>query len=325
VLAAYIERTDRDDPLSVLQVGEVDPDGAPKGWVRVRVRAATVNQHDVWTMRGALARPSSRTILGTDAAGVTDDGDEVIVHAVLADPDRGGGDETLDPRRTVLADAGHGTLAEEIRVPARNLVPKPAALSWEQAACLPTAWLTAWRMLVTRARVRPGQRLLVQGAGGAVSTAAVMLGAALGLEVVVTSRSNAKLERARELGAQEAIRLGERTTAPVDVVVDSVGEATWRSSVASLRPGGTLVTCGATSGFVGATNLGHLFSRQLNLLGSTMGTLEELGDLARFVAEHDVTPLVDSVEPLDRVDRQFRRLLEGDVFGKLAVSVGDPR
>lgn len=321
MLAAYIERTDRDDPLSVLRVGELDPGPVPDGWVRVRVRAATVNQHDVWTMRGALARPSSRTILGTDAAGVTDAGDEVIVHAVLADPDRGGGDETLDPQRTVLADAGHGTLATEIRVPARNLVPKPAALSWEQAACLPTAWLTAWRMLVTRARVRPGQRLLVQGAGGAVSTAAVMLGAALGLEVVVTSRSDAKLERARSLGAHETLRSGERAAAPVDVVVDSVGEATWRSSVASLRPGGTLVTCGATSGFVGATNLSHLFSRQLNLLGSTMGTRDELCDLTRFVAEHDLAPLVDSVEPLDRVDRQFRRLLDGDVFGKLAVSL----
>jgi NADPH:quinone reductase-like Zn-dependent oxidoreductase len=226
----------------------------------------------------------------------------------------------MDPERTVLSDAGHGTLATEIQVPARNLVPKPAGLSWEQAACLPTAWLTAWRMLVTRARVQPGQRLLVQGAGGAVSTAAVILGAAAGLEVVVTSRSEAKLERARTMGAQEAHLVGERI-GQVDVVVDSIGEATWRSSVAALRPGGTLVTCGATTGFLAITNLGHLFSRQLNLLGSTMGTRDELAELAKFVEERKIEPPVDTVEPLERVATQFERLIKGDFFGKLAVSL----
>ncbi len=320
MLAAYIERTDRDSPLSVLRVGDVDRGAGPVGWVRVRVRAATVNQHDVWAMRGALTLPSARTVLGTDAAGVTDDGTEVIVHAVLADPAKGNGDETLDPGRTVLSDAGHGTLATEVWVPERNLVPKPASLSWEQAACLPTAWLTAYRMLFTRARVRPGSRLLVQGAGGAVATAAVMLGAAAGLEVVVTSRSGPKLERARAIGAHQTLPTGARIEL-VDVVIDSVGEATWKSSVASLRPGGTLVTCGASSGFVGATNLGHLFSRQLNLLGSTMGTRDELVALAGFVDEKQIKPPVDSVEPLDRVPVQFKRLIDGDVFGKLAVSL----
>jgi NADPH:quinone reductase-like Zn-dependent oxidoreductase len=320
VLAAYIERSDRDNPLSVLRVGEVEPPPKSDDWVRVRVKAATVNQHDIWAMRGSLSLLSSPTILGTDAAGVDEAGNEVIVHAVLADPVRGGGDETMDPERTVLSDAGHGTLATEIQVPARNLVPKPAGLSWEQAACLPTAWLTAWRMLVTRARVQPGQRLLVQGAGGAVSTAAVILGAAAGLEVVVTSRSEAKLERARTMGAQEAHLVGERI-GQVDVVVDSIGEATWRSSVAALRPGGTLVTCGATTGFLATTNLSHLFSRQLNLLGSTMGTCDELAELAKFVEERKIEPPVDSVEPLERVGTQFERLIKGDFFGKLAVSL----
>lgn len=321
MLAAYIEQFDPANPLSVLKVGEVVPNPAADDWVRVRVKAATVNQHDVWAMRGALSLPSSRTILGTDAAGIDEAGNEVIVHAVLADPARGGGDETMDPQRTVLSDAGHGTLATDIWVPARNLVPKPAALSWEQAACLPTAWLTAWRMLVTRARVQPGQRLLVQGAGGAVSTAAVILGTAAGLEVVVTSRSEAKLEQACAIGAHHALLLGERIGTHVDVVIDSVGEATWKSSVAALRPGGTLVTCGATSGFLGTTNLGHLFSRQLNLLGSTMGTRDELVALTRFVEERAIEPPVDSVEPLERVAKQFKRLIEGDVFGKLAVSL----
>jgi NADPH:quinone reductase-like Zn-dependent oxidoreductase len=153
-----------------------------------------------------------------------------------------------------------------------------------------------------------------------VSTAAVILGAAAGLEVVVTSRSEAKLERARAMGAQEAHLVGERI-GQVDVVVDSIGEATWRSSVAALRPGGTLVTCGATTGFLAITNLGHLFSRQLNLLGSTMGTRDELAELAKFVEERKIEPPVDTVEPLERVATQFERLIKGDFFGKLAVSL----
>lgn len=319
MLAAFVEDPDRERPLDALRVADLPPRAAPPGWVRVRVRAASVNQHDVWALRGAVATPDGRPlVLGMDAAGVTDDGDEVVVHAVLGDPVAGGGDETLDPARTVLPDAGWGTLADEIVVPARNLVAKPPALSWVQAACMPTAWLTAYRMLVTRARVRPGQVLLVQGAGGAVATAVIRLAAAGGLRVVVATRSEERGRRALAIGAHEVVATGERVP-PVDVVVDSVGEATWKHSVAALRPGGTLVTCGSSTGFLGTTNLSRLFSRQLTLVGSTMGTRAELVELLALVAARRIEPVVDAVEPLSGVRRQFERLLAGEAFGKLVV------
>jgi NADPH:quinone reductase-like Zn-dependent oxidoreductase len=253
-----------------------------------------------------------------DAAGTTDTGEEVVVHAVLGDPARGNGDETLDPERTVLPDQGWGTLAEEIVVPAANLVPKPRELSWAEAACLPTARLTAYRMLFTRARVRAGQSMLVQGAGGGVATAAIRLAAAAGLRVVVATRSEERGRRALEIGAHEVIRSGDRLD-EVDVVVDAVGEATWKQSVAALRPGGTLVTCGASTGFLATTNLSRLFSRQLNLIGSTMGTRAELAALVDLVVARRIEPVVDAVEPLADVRRQFERLVGGDVFGKLVV------
>lgn len=319
VLAASVSVPSPEDPLSALAVGQIPPREPAPGWVRVRLRAASLNQHDVWCLRGAVAPPPGvRLVLGMDAAGTTDTGEEVIVHAVLGDPARGHGDETLDPDRTMLPDQGWGTLAEEVVVPMANLLPKPRELSWVEAACLPTAWLTAYRMLFTRARVRAGQSLLVQGAGGGVATAAIRLAAASGLRVIVATRSEERGRRALEIGAHEVIGSGDRLS-EVDVVIDAVGEATWKHSVAALRPGGTLVTCGASTGFLATTNLSRLFSRQLNLIGSTMGTREELAALVDLVVARRIEPVVDAVEPLADVRRQFERLVGGDVFGKLVV------
>ena len=186
-------------------------------------------------------------VLGCDAAGVTDDGQEVVVHALVGDPDWTG-DETLDPKRSILSERYAGTLAEQVVVPRRNLRPKPAELSFEEAACLPTAWLTAYRMLFTQAGVRPGDRVLVQGAGGGVATAAIALGRAAGLVVWVTGRDEAKRARALELGASEVFEPGARLPARVDAVLETVGKATWAHSLKSLRPGGTIVVSGATTG-----------------------------------------------------------------------------
>src|SRR5829696_2350567 len=175
MLAASAARIDPDDPLSGLEVGEVAEPHVPEGWTTVTVRAAALNHHDLWSLRGVgLSQDRLPMILGCDAAGVGEDGEEVIVHAVVASPDWRG-DETLDPRRTLLSEKHPGTLAERVAVPRGNVVPKPPELSFEEAACLPTAWLTAYRMLFTRVRLHPGATVLVQGAGGGVATALVVL------------------------------------------------------------------------------------------------------------------------------------------------------
>src|SRR3954467_6550945 len=196
MLAATAVRTDPDDPLGGLEVGErPDPDPRPD-WVTVRLRAASLNHHDLWSLRG-VGLPADRLpmVLGCDGAGIDDDGNEVVVHAVIPS-DGWSGDETLDPGRTLLSEKHQGTFADEVVVPRRNLVPKPAELSFEEAACLPTAWLTAYRMLFTRSGLAPGSTVLVQGAGGGVATALVSLGSAAGYRMWVTSRDEAKGARA---------------------------------------------------------------------------------------------------------------------------------
>ena len=248
MLAATVTSFHPADPLEGLHVGDVPDPDAPEGWAVVDVRAAALNHHDVWSLRGVgLREEQLPMILGCDAAGVDADGNEVIVYPVVAS-DGWQGDETLDPRRTLLSERYPGTLAERVAVPARNLVPKPPELSFEEAACLPTAWLTAYRMLFEKAQARPGSTVLVQGAGGGVSTAAVQLGRAAGVRVWVTSRSEEKRAQALELGADRAFATGERLPERVDAVLETVGAATWSHSVRSLRDGGTLVVSGATSG-----------------------------------------------------------------------------
>src|SRR3954454_15688446 len=192
MLAAYAARTAPDDPLTALEVGERPAPEVPDGWARVHVRAASLNHHDLWSLRGVgISSDALPMILGCDAAGVDDGGNEVVVHSVISDPDWRG-DETLDPRRSLLSERHAGTFAEQVVVPARNLVPKPPALSFADAACLPTAWLTGYRMLFTRASVVPGATVLVQGAGGGVATELIVLARAAGARVWATSRSQAK-------------------------------------------------------------------------------------------------------------------------------------
>ena len=224
VLAVYAAHINADDPLSGLVVGEQPEPDVPAGWTTVTVRAASLNHHDLWSLRG-VGLPAERLpmILGCDAAGVDADGREVIVHSVISDPTRGCGDETLDPRRSLLSERHPGTFAERVAVPARNLVPKPPELSWEEAACLPTAWLTAYRMLFTRGRVVPGMTVLVQGAGGGVATALIALGRAAGLRVWATSRSEDKRARAVALGADATFEPGARLPERVDAVMETVG------------------------------------------------------------------------------------------------------
>ena len=320
MLAAACVSQSADDPLSGLEVADRPEPDVPDGWVRVHVRAASLNHHDLWSLKGVgLAPDRLPMVLGCDAAGVTDDGREVVVHALVGDPDWTG-DETLDPKRSILSERYQGTLAEQVVVPARNLVPKPAGLTFEQAACLPTAWLTAYRMLFTQSGLKPGDRVLVQGAGGGVATAAIVLARAAGLVVWATSRDEAKRAKALELGAHEAFETGARLPARVDAVIETVGKATWGHSMKSLRPGGTLVVSGATSGADPSADLNRLFFLQLRVVGSTMGTRTELEQLLRLCAATGIAPLVDEVIPLREAARGFERLQSGDVFGKLVLT-----
>jgi NADPH:quinone reductase-like Zn-dependent oxidoreductase len=320
VLAAVAVRIDRDDPLAALELQELPDPRPPEGWEVVEVRAAALNHHDLWTLMGVGVRPEDLpVVLGCDAAGVTADGREVVVHAVLGTPDAGQ-DETMAEDRHLLTEQGvNGTLAQKVAVPSRNLVPKPASLSFAQAACLPTAYLTAYRMLFTRAALRPGDRVLVQGAGGGVSSAAILLGTAAGLTVYATSRSPEKRARAEAMGAVAAVEPGARLPERVDAVIETVGKATWGHSLRSLRSGGTIVVAGSTTGGDPPAELERIFWRQLSVVGSTMGTLDELRRLCSFIERSAVHPLIDSEWPLSEARAALARLRAGEEVGKIVL------
>ncbi|MEP7024195.1 MAG: zinc-binding dehydrogenase, partial [Actinomycetota bacterium] len=270
--AVYAKSIDPDDPLSGLVVGDRPEPEAPDGWTRVAVRAASLNHHDLWTLRGVgIKQEQLPMILGCDAAGIDESsGDEVVVHAVINAPGWHG-DETLDPGRSLLSEKHQGSLAEYVIVPAHNVVPKPAELSFAEAACLSTAWLTAYRMLFVNSELRPGQTVLVQGATGGVATACISMARAAGLRVWATARTEAKQAKALELGAHAAFASGARLPERVDAVMETVGEATWAHSAKSLKPGGRIVISGATSGPNPPADLARIFFLQLQVVGSTMG------------------------------------------------------
>ncbi|WP_020575794.1 zinc-binding dehydrogenase [Actinopolymorpha alba] len=321
MFAAYAARIDAADPLAALELGERPEPDRPDGWTLVDVRATALNHHDLWSLRGVgLSEKQLPMILGCDAAGVDEDGNEVVVHAVISDPDWRG-DETLDPHRSLLSERHQGTFAERVAVPRANLLPKPAGLSFEEAACLPTSWLTAYRMLFTQSGLRPGGTVLVQGAGGGVSTALIVLAKAAGYRVWVTSRTESKRTRAvTELGADAAFEPATRLPERVDAVMETVGEATWSHSLKSLRPGGTLVVCGATSGFNPPAELNRVFFLQLRVVGSTMGTRDELASLLRLCEQTGVRPVIDQALPLADARKGFATMAEGDLFGKIVFT-----
>ena len=320
MLAAYAARINPDDPLSGLEIGQRPEPEERDGWTTVTVKAASLNHHDLWSLKG-VGLPEDRLpmILGCDAAGLDPDGNEVIVHSVVSSPEWRG-DETFDPRRSILSERHPGSFAQRVAVPTRNLVPKPGDLTFEEAACLPTAWLTAYRMLFTRGDIKPGSTILVQGAGGGVSTALIVLAHAAGIRVWVTSREERKRAQAIRLGAAEAFEPNSRLPERVDAVLETVGAATWSHSLKSLKPGGTLVVSGATSGQDPSADLNRVFFLQLSVVGSTMGTRDELERLARLCAERGIKPTIDATYPLQDARDAFARLYEGDVFGKLVLT-----
>ena len=310
--AAYATTAKPDEPLAALTVGDLPDPAVPEGWVTVDVRASSLNHHDLWSLRG-VGLPGDRLpmVLGCDAAGVDADGNEVVVYPVVPDD--------KDPRGlSLLSERYPGTLAERVAVPPENLLPKPAGLSFPDAACLPTAWLTAYHMLVTRGRVDEAESVLVQGAGGGVATAAVVLAHAMGKRVYATSREPWKRDRIAELGAT-ALENGGRLPERVDVVIESVGAPTFDHSMKSSKPGARIVVCGATGGHQATVDLRRVFAMRLEILGATMGTADELRALLDFVVEHDIRPVIDSTFGFTAVADAFARLNSGEVFGKVAM------
>jgi NADPH:quinone reductase-like Zn-dependent oxidoreductase len=279
--------------------------------------------HDLWALRGVgVRRDSFPRILGCDIAGWDRDGSEVLVTGSFADLDRGEGDETLDPQRSLISEDLPGAFAEYTVVPARNVVAKPERFSFHEAACLTVAWSTTFRALFTRGRAKPGERVLIQGAGGGVATAAISMARAAGLHVTVTSRSEVKRRRALDLGAHEALPSGERLREPVDIVVETVGAATWKHSLRSLRPGGRIITSGATTGSDVALELPRIFYHQLSVIGSTSATRAEVLRMLRFMEAADLRPVIDSVYPLERIRDAFARMQAPDLFGNVVVEIG---
>ncbi len=323
MLAAYAASANPESPLDALEIGDRPEPEPPAGWTTVTVRAASLNHHDLFSLRGVgLREEQLPMILGCDAAGTDPDGNEVVVHAIIGD-EAWRGDETLDPKRTLLSEKHQGTLAERVVVPERNLIPKPEGMSFEQAACMPTAWLTAYRMLFVTGAFAPGETVLVQGATGGVASATIKLGSAAGIRVWATSRSEEKRERGLALGADACFEPGSRLPERVDGVIESVGEATWGHSLRSLKPGGRLVVCGSTSGPNPPAELQRLFFLQLRLLGSTMGTRGELERLLRFCGDRGVEPEIDRVLPLADAREGFAAMEAGELVGKVVFSVGD--
>jgi NADPH:quinone reductase-like Zn-dependent oxidoreductase len=319
--AIFAEYPSSTDPLDGLRFGE-QPDAKPldDGWTILTVKAAGLNHHDLWTLKGA-GLPADRfpMILGGEASGLDEHGNEVFVGTIIADI-RWSHNPARDPRHTVLSEGYPGTFAERVAVPRHVLVPKPPEFSHEQAAAVTGTWLTAYRMLFTKSGLRPGDTVLVQGAGGGVSSALIRLARAAGFVVWVTSRSEDKRRTALDIGAHATFPTGSPLPAAVDAVMESVGRATWNHSLNSVRPGGTIVITGATSGSDPVAELDRVFRNELRIIGSTSGTVEEMTRLTEFMLHHNLRPDIAEVLPFEEAERGFRLLERGEMSGKLVFS-----
>jgi NADPH:quinone reductase-like Zn-dependent oxidoreductase len=311
-----------------------DPQPAP-GEAVVRIRAAALNHRDAWIRQGQYAGIRLPIILGSDGAGevvaVGDGGDTArIGQAVVINPslDWGNSERVQGPAYRILGLPDHGTYAELVKVPAENLWPKPGSLSWEAAAAIPLAGLTAYRALVTRARVERGETVLVTGIGGGAATFALLIARHLGARVLVTSGSDAKIERARALGADGGVNykaegwgkaLVAMSDGGPDVIIDSAGRDAFPTLIEILKPGGRLVTFGATTGSAATVEVRRIFWKQISVLGSTMGSPREFGEMLALFAG-GLAPVVDQVFPMAAASEAHRRMDQADQFGKIVLS-----
>ncbi len=309
-----------------------------KGHVEVRIKAASINHLDLWLAHGAQ-RITPPRVIGADGAGVISasadprrhEGDEVVIFPTLCcwecDMCRAGENVRCE-RFGVVGEHSDGTACEYVQLDARSVFPKPSQLTWEEAAAFPLTFLTAWRMLVTRARLQPDETVLVVGAGAGVAVAAIAIARHIGARVLATSRTELKREKAMELGAEATFdsakfsaAVREVTGDGVDVVFEHVGPATLDESMRSLAMEGRIVTCGSTTGVKAEITMPRLFFRHASLLGSTMGNASEFEAVLRAI-DHGLRPVVDSVHPLEDVQAALTRLDAAEQFGKVVLSVG---
>jgi NADPH:quinone reductase-like Zn-dependent oxidoreductase len=307
------------------------------GSVAVAIKAASINHLDLWLAHGAQRIPPPR-VIAADGAGIVQSsgdpawrqGDEVVIFPTLCDWECEwcrAGQNVKCARFGVLGEHADGTACDLIHIDARNVFPKPAGLSWTEAAAFPLTFLTAWRMLTTRAQLRADETVLVVGAGAGVAVAAIRIAKHLGARVLATSRSESKRQRALEIGADAVFDsadfskpVRQATGDGVDVVFEHVGPATLDESMRSLAMGGRVVTCGSTSGVKAEVTIPRLFFRQAGLLGSTMGNADEFESVLRAI-DAGLRPVVDSVYPLGDVQAALTRLDAAEQFGKVVLSM----
>src|SRR6266446_5072892 len=318
MFAVYATHADPHDPISALQIGERPAPTVSSGWIRVKISHASLNRHDLFTLRGISGHPEGikyPIILGNDGAGTLDDGSPVVIYPMMGSEDWRG-DETLDPGWHIPSEFIHGTFANYAVVPRRNAIPLPKSLSPLHASVLGTAWLTAYRALFSKSGLRAGETVLIQGATGGMATALIQLGRAVSFEVWATSRSKEGRARAEKLGAQRSFAPDESLPRKVRAVIDNVGSASWDHSMASLARGGTLVTVGGTTGFDVPLNLLPVFADQLTITGSIMGTRKDMETMIRLIAQAGIEPEIGSVLPMERAEEAFRAMWEGKTRGK---------
>jgi zinc-binding alcohol dehydrogenase/oxidoreductase len=318
-----------------LRFEEVPTPAPGPGEVLLHLKAAAINHRDVWIRMGMQMADRLPLILGSDGAGLVADigpggghlkvGDPVVINPSLHWGDR---EDRPSPSFKILGGPDHGTYAEFIVVPMENVFPKPSPLSMEEAGAMPLASLTAWRAVITRGEVRAGDRVVVLGIGGGVATLALQIARAAGAIVIVTSSSQAKLDRAGELGADLGINYKaedwekivlERTRGGADVIIDSVGKETWGKALRALRPGGRLVTFGATTGRATEVDIRHVFWNHISILGTTMGSPREFAAMLALYEAGRLRPVVDSVFPLRDTSAAHRRMDEAQQFGKIVL------
>jgi NADPH:quinone reductase-like Zn-dependent oxidoreductase len=322
MFAVYAARPNLDDPLASLVVGERPEPTVAQGWVRVKVSHASLNRHDLFTLRGITAQQdpiSFPMILGTDGAGTLDDGTPIVLYPVMGTADWRD-DETLDPGWHIFSERVPGTFADYVAVPRRNAIPLPAGISALNASVLGTAWLTAYRTLFTKTSLAPGETLLVQGASGGMSTALIQLGRAAGFEVWVTSRTAKGRELAARLGAHRTFDANERLPRTVQAVVDHIGPASWEHSMASVARGGTIVITGGTTGLNMTLPLLPMLSEQLTVRGSIMGTLQDLKNLLSFLVGTGIKPEIGQTLPMERAAEALRAMWNGETHGKTVLT-----
>lgn len=323
MFAVYVQTPNDQDPLKALVIGE-QPDPEPQeGWVKVRMQAASLNWHDLWTLRGmgaANGRPERfPMILGCDGVGTLEDGSQVVIYPMVGSPDWKG-DETLDPVRQNFSEYLQGTMADYAFVPRRNAVPLPAGISTLEASVLGASWITAYRMLFTHSSLRAGQTMLVQGALGGVASALIQMGRAAGMRVWATVRKKEKRDLAIALGAHDVFLDGTPLPERVDAVFEPVGAATWAHSMASVNTGGTIVVCGVASGSQPPLDLARIFIEQITIKGVYAGTLDEFRDMLSFIRTAGIRPHIGHQMAMSDAGQGLALMMSGGMTGKIVLT-----